>query len=539
MSAAEERPPDGLPVPDHSATSLAAPEQILVVEASREMREYLTRLLSPRWRVHAVAGADAALGRIAADLPDLVLGEVMVPAPDDVSLLQRLRDDPRTVGLPVLMVSSAGEEVRIEGMKAGADDCLVKPVSARELVARVAAHLELARTRTRIQQELRAARDALETELAVTARLHGFTTRLLTEAPVGRVLEDFLDAVVMLQGADAGTLLLANRRTGRFECVARQGFANDAVLDDPDAIAERRRIVVEDADSNSVAAALMPAARAAGHRAWQSTPLLSAAGDLLGVLTTYFKSPHRPTPHQLRLTDVYARVSAVIFERRWLESERHDLMQKMVTAEEAERRRISRELHDTIGQHLASLMLGLKLLRATIRGDPTAAGLVDQLHELTDLVGRQVHDLALDLRPTALDDLGLPGALAAFVSEWSRSSGVHADFHAQGWHETRFAPEAENALYRVVLEALTNVQRHANARRVGVILERRADEVLVIVEDDGTGFDVEAMSLIGSTRRLGLIGMKERASLVGGMLTIESGASGTTVFIRVPVGPRG
>ena len=133
----------------------------------------------------------------------------------------------------------------------------------------------------------------------------------------------------------------------------------------------------------------------------------------------------------------------------------------------------------------------------------------------------------------------IEGALAAFVSEWSRSSGVHADFHAQGWHETRFAPEAENALYRVVLEALTNVQRHANARRVGVILERRADEVLVIVEDDGTGFDVEAMSLIGSTRRLGLIGMKERASLVGGMLTIESGASGTTVFIRVPVGPRG
>ena len=150
-----------------------------------------------------------------------------------------------------------------------------------------------------------------------------------------------------------------------------------------------------------------------------------------------------------------------------------------------------------------------------------------------------MHDLALDLRPTALDDLGLPGALAAFVSEWSRSIGVHADFHAHGWHEPRFAPEAENALYRVVLEALTNVQRHANARRVGVILERRADEVLAIVEDDGTGFDVEAMSLIGSTRRLGLIGMKERASLVGGMLTIESGASGTTVFMRVPVGPRG
>jgi PAS domain S-box-containing protein len=222
---------------------------------------------------------------------------------------------------------------------------------------------------------------------------------------------------------------------------------------------------------------------------------------------------------------------------RRAEASRQTLLRQLSAAQEAERHRIARELHDQMGQHLTALSLGLKSLENVTPATPAALGRLEQLQELADLMGREVHHLALELRPTALDDLGLHTTLVHYLEAWSERSGIEVDFQSTGLEEKRLPPLLETTLYRVVQEALTNVLKHAEARRVSLILQRSRDQVLLVVEDDGRGFDVEArLQTAAAKKRLGLLGMKERLALVVGTLTIESTPpTGTTVFARIPL----
>jgi PAS domain S-box-containing protein len=220
------------------------------------------------------------------------------------------------------------------------------------------------------------------------------------------------------------------------------------------------------------------------------------------------------------------------------EAARQVLLQRLATAQEEERHCLARELHDQMGQNVTALILGLKSLRDDTPGDSPARLALQRLQGIADLLGREVHHLALELRPTALDDLGLEAALGNYVESWSERSGVTADFHAAGFGAARVPPGTETALYRVVQEALTNVYKHAQARRVSVTLHRTPGLATAIVEDDGAGFNAEAGARI--TSRLGLSGMRERLALVGGALTVESSqGNGTSVFARVPLPPDG
>ena len=208
-------------------------------------------------------------------------------------------------------------------------------------------------------------------------------------------------------------------------------------------------------------------------------------------------------------------------------------------AQEEERSRIARELHDQMGQYLSTLMLRLKTLRPLAAGQEQARDNLRKLEELTGTLVDEVHHLAWELRPAALDDLGLHTALQNYTERWSGRSGVAADFHCGGLERERLPPEVETTIYRVVQEALNNVLKHAGARRVSVVVERRRDHVLVIVEDDGRGFEVEEVSFApGSGRGLGLLGMRERVALVGGALNLDSSpGAGTTARARIPVPP--
>ena len=143
--------------------------------------------------------------------------------------------------------------------------------------------------------------------------------------------------------------------------------------------------------------------------------------------------------------------------------------------------------------------------------------------------------MAHDLRPTALDDLGVAAALRSHVEEWSERTGIAADFCSLNC-EARLPPYIETTLYRIVQEALTNIARHAQARTASVVVERRPDCVVVIIDDDGCGFDADVPAADGRVRHFGLVGIRERAALLGGRATIESSAtSGTSVFVSLPV----
>ncbi|MBC7932540.1 MAG: PAS domain S-box protein [Rubrivivax sp.] len=230
-------------------------------------------------------------------------------------------------------------------------------------------------------------------------------------------------------------------------------------------------------------------------------------------------------------------LKAEIAERRQAEESRRSLLGRLVTAQEEERRRISRELHDRMGQQLAALMMGLKTLDSASYGRQSALVTLRQLQEITDQLAREAHTLAWGLRPPALDELGLHMSLYNYVEEWAERSRVPVDFHSAGFDGVRLPLAHETAIYRIAQEALTNVLKHAGADRVSFILERRGDHVLVVIEDNGKGFEVEALTESSvKDRRLGLLGMRERAALLGGTLNVESAhGAGTGVFVRIPV----
>jgi len=226
-----------------------------------------------------------------------------------------------------------------------------------------------------------------------------------------------------------------------------------------------------------------------------------------------------------------------ILERKRVEEERSQLLTRLIIAQEDERRRIARELHDQLGQQLTALRLTLETLKQRAVGRHGVRVQIETLQELARQLDQDVGFRVWELHPTATADLGLRAALTRYVHTWSKQFDIFARLHTGAATDERQTPEIETTMYRLAQEALNNVAKHARADHVDVVLERRPDSLTLVIEDDGIGFDPSSLETVG--QRLGLIGMRERAALVGAELQIESSpGSGTTVIFRMPAPPR-
>jgi signal transduction histidine kinase len=450
--------------------------------------------------------------------------------------LHNITDDPRSVGFPPHhppMRSFLGVPIHLRGVaygnlylteKAGGEDFseedeeIVELLASQAAVAIENARLYEAATGWSKQLEsLNEVGNALATETDLD-RLLDLVVRRLRE-----LLDARLVTVLLPSGEDelrfaaiagdraelaGATITRSTSKTGRV-LERRQSERSDSVLDDPDVDHEAMRLL--------------------GARTGLWVPLL-VRGRAIGVLAAHDKlgADVRFTDTDLRLAETFATRAAIAVDL----SERiaQDALRRVVEAQELERRRLARELHDETGQALTSILLGLKGLEERT-GDDASRAAAEELRELVVSTLQDVRRLAVELRPSALDDFGLVAALERLTASFAEQTGIAVDFQT-ALADQRLPAEVETALYRIVQESLTNVVKHARACRVSILLARKEGAVKVVVEDDGRGFDPAELASDG----FGLVGMRERLALIGGRLEVESNPeAGTTIAAEVPI----
>jgi PAS domain S-box-containing protein len=274
-----------------------------------------------------------------------------------------------------------------------------------------------------------------------------------------------------------------------------------------------------------------------------SIPILDAKDTLLGFFEVHNKEDVGGfTPFDQKTLIGVSQVASIAVQNalayqklQKAESLHSHLIDKIMTAQEDERRRISRELHDDIGQSLTSLLVGLRAAEEEV-GKGGIQGRVSDLRKITGKTLQEVQRLARGLRPSVLDDFGLEEAIGRYAADFTSMYGIQVDVAHDGGSTERLPPAVETALYRIVQEALTNVWKYAKATTVSILLQRHPAQVQLIVEDNGQGFDSQILQRPVADAHLGLHGMRERAALLNGSISIESSpGTGTTIYVKVPL----
>ena len=241
-----------------------------------------------------------------------------------------------------------------------------------------------------------------------------------------------------------------------------------------------------------------------------------------------FDDRNRPLRVRGVIQDVTARKAAEIA--------RDELRRRLMHAQEQERLRLAQELHDQTGQGLAAALVALKGIETSSTEDRREQ--VQMLRKQLDQMGQALHRVAWELRPAAIDELGLTLVLGNYVSEWSRQFEVKADFQCRDAAVNDLPDEVRTAIYRVVQEALTNIAKHAkSATAVSSVINRVSGVLRLTMEDNGPGLVAAAADPDARPRKggLGLAGMRERLALLGGSLEIEATSEGVTIFARIPL----
>jgi signal transduction histidine kinase len=371
-----------------------------------------------------------------------------------------------------------------------------------------------------------------------------------SDLDLDEILREITEKIAQLVGVDSCAISLLD--TENKAVVVTADYISSRVANALDDFPAKRRVLrdkvalmvfVHDPTADKAERDLLKAFK------WAGVLMLAMEykGNAIGLMELYTDKPARNqfTEATVTICQALANQAAIAVENarvlRELDEKRaalRQISQRVIRTQEDERRRISRELHDELGQSLTALRLNIEVAQHSLpkRASPKLARSIEEAGRLVARVHETTHNLALDLRPAMIDDLGLVSTLHWEFDRYEQLSGQTVDFETD-LVEGLLQPEMEISIYRIVSEALTNVYRHANASQVRVMLLRLKDSVVVTVEDDGIGFN-SVGRLKSPTKResLGLVSMKERAELLGGRLQVISDVGrGTKIQAEFPL----
>jgi PAS domain S-box-containing protein len=500
--------------------------RVLVADDNVDMRQYLSRLLADAYEVEEAADGVAALAAARERLPDLVLADVMMPELDGFGLLRELRAEPRTRTVAVVLLSArAGEESRLEGLAAGADDYLVKPFSARELLARVGTHLEMARIR----------REAARRESELQAEVRKEQEKAAT------ILESITDGFIALDSEWRFTHV--NAEAERINGIPRE----DQIGKKQWELFPATRGTLLELEWRRAVAEQVPVQFEYHYEPWDQWFHVKAYPSKDGGLSVFYhditarkrseealKKAHDELEQRVgertrELSRANARLGKQVAKRKRVQKARGELLRRLVRAQEEEHRRIARELHDDLTQRLAVLAIDAGTLEQLPDSPPEIGARARGMREQLVALSEEVHTLSRQLHPSIVDDLGLVDALRSECMSLHQRDGITIRYDTQEV-PTDLPRDVALCVYRVAQEALRNVVRHARCPQATVRLVANERELLLCVQDRGVGFEVAGRGKAG----IGLESMRERVRLIQGRLTVRSRrGAGTKVTVRV------
>jgi signal transduction histidine kinase/FixJ family two-component response regulator len=498
---------------------------IVVADDNSDMREYLRRLLSDRYRVIAVPNGEEAIKAARERKASLILSDVMMPGLDGFGVLREVRNDPSLQSMPVILLSArAGEESRVEGLQAGADDYLVKPFTARELLARVGTHLKMADVRAQaaaVERQLRAEADLERNRLLESFKVAPAAMALLS-GPSHRFA--FVnEAYLRLIGRTDANQILNKPVQEALPEIKGQGFAEllNQVYDtgEPFVASERELRLVRDGNEETV------------YVSFSYQAMRNLAGAVEGILVHAIDV----TEQVLARTQLEQRVKERTLELSEAEERLRVLSGRLLQARDDERRRLARELHDSAGQMLAALKMNLVPLQSEVaRYDQRLQHFAEGGIQIVDDLSKELRTMSYLLHPPLLDEAGLPSALRWYVEGFSQRSGIDVNL-ALDPGLPRLPREVETTIFRIVQESLTNIHRHSGSKSATLTVVHDDTGTRVRIEDRGSGIaEYSAVSRMPMRVGVGVQGMQERVRQLGGKFQIESSKNGTAVTVALP-----
>lgn len=515
-----------------AATPPPAPRRLLVVDDEPDNLDLLVRLFERHGcEVHsAVNGRDGL--RLATQLkPDLLLLDVKLPDVNGREVCRSIKASPALADVFVALISSieVSAESRVAGLECGADDYITRPIANKELIARVdalfriqgaltarrVAEARLAQLNQTLEQrvlertaELAFANEKLQAEIAARRASDERFAAFMEHAPVFAWIKDERFRYVYM-----------NPRTRRFH---RLGAEQGKLQTDFDLFPRAHARLIRTQDRLALASGAV-------SEVMQEAPGQDRENRHIWVLRFPLQDAEGRRFLGGMAVDVTEKVRA--------EEALRALPHRIIAAQEGERHRVARELHDGVSQLIASVRFRLVSVESwlTDRADATLRRDVTRAKGHLDSALREVRHISHNLRPRELDDLGLVAAISSASEEMQVHSKLRVDCRLARLRH-RLPPEMELALYRIFQEAVANVLKHAHARRILVELERERSGITLRVTDDGRGFALRAGRSTGNRSSLGLVNMRERAEFIGGTLTVNSvPREGTAIEVWAPL----